>query len=525
MRLMIKGRLLTAIIALAVAAIVVAQPTSDDAILQTDFPVLYKRAGAQQSADYVIVIDKSLSMRRFWNSVKQALSAFVSAVPDGDYLSIVVFGADGGLLTTPTPMNSDTRETVRQAIERLQEPKDLNTDLGRSFEKCLDELNRPGGNALKFVFFLTDFNHDPPGGSPYARSSNPQDDAWQRLAERRRNEGQGKIDEVFALLLPLEAEVGRNLSLGKAVFPHLQEVRVNQETLGTWFERRRAEIARDKLKARVRDDMRRPPLVIEKLEVKMPFLGSGGQLVAWVRPEGNRLIDVTRLHSVKSALDFSEPVTGEVDMEMMKDQEFSLISDAEAQPIVLAEVKGGSFIRSSLQRKIHVTLEGVQEEAPPEELRKLNLPDSMPFQVAAAFDVEVPYGSVPLIYLIGLGVLIAAAVAGRVYQCRPEYIVGEVTVLGVKNRSLRKGEKKKEFQVGSVPTGEGIQVPGAKWILSIRAFRPCGKNGKPRGVYARMENGSATMKTGSKSQALSVDWKPLPRGSTIEVSGKKVIWN
>ncbi len=520
-----KKSFLAVLLALAAAAIIAAQSPGDDAMLQADFPVLYKRAGAQQAADYVIVIDKSLSMKRFWAPVKQALSAFVSAVPDGDYLSIVVFGVDGGLLTTPTPMNAETRETVRQAVERLQEPKDLNTDLGKAFERCLDELNRPGGNVLKFVFFLTDFNHDPTPGSPYARSTNPQDAVWQRLAERRRNEGQGKIDEVSALLLPLEAEVGRNLSLGKAIFPNLQEERVNQETLGTWFERRRAEIARDKLRARVRDDMRKPPLVIEKVEADLPLFSTSGRLVAWVRPADARLVDVVRLRSLESKMNLDEPLPTEVEIDPVTEQEIAMSAAGEAWPITVAEIKGGSFFRSSLQRKIHVVIEGMQEGAPTEELHKLNLADSMPFQVAASFDVEVPYGRVPIIYIIGLGVLAFGLVAARVYHCRPEYLFGEVTVLGVKNRSLRKSEKKTEFQVGNIQAGEGIQVPGATWRLTIRAFTPCGKTGRPRGVYARMESGSATLKAGPKNQSLGTDWKELPRGSTVEVAGKKVIWN
>lgn len=497
-----------------------------DQILQANYPNLYNLAGGQQAADYVIVIDKSGSMKTFAGIIKTSLSSFVEAIPDGDYLSVVVFGSSSNYFTTPTPINSDTREVIRQAINGLR-GSDLNdprTDLGKGLEKCLDELNRPGGNNLKFSFFLTDFNHDPPSDSPY-RSSNANDDAWQKLARRRQNEQADKVYDVTALLLPLEKDVGRNLNLGTSIFPHLRVERVTQQTLGSWFERRRAEIARDRLKARVSDDLRKVPFVVEKLEAESPLLGSRGRLIASIRSNSVRLIKPVSLHKLVSAVKFVGQPPDNMKIIPIGDQVIAFGRKQDSQQIHIADVEYTAMplIRSSAPYQMEVILDGLQEPVAADEVHKLDLDDVLSFHVTAALNVDIPSGRIPppvplvavLLLVIGLGWV--------AYRRRPEYLQGELVVSGSQGgaRRLDKSEKKTKLIIGNVSRGEGIQVPGVTWRLSVRTFKPGGAESKPRGVYACMENGSATL----SGEALTGDWKTLPKGSKIEVQGRTIGWN
>ena len=86
-----------------------AQPPNAEADLMKDFPILAQRVKVQQAADFVIALDASGSMRLFWPTVQQALAAFIEAIPDGDYLSLITFGTQASYATTPGPINASTR--------------------------------------------------------------------------------------------------------------------------------------------------------------------------------------------------------------------------------------------------------------------------------------------------------------------------------------------------------------------------------------------------------------------------------
>jgi len=63
-------------------------------VLSTDFPVLSKLFPMSQPADYVIAVDRSGSMKRYWPQVLEALEIYLGAIADGDYVSIVGFRND-----------------------------------------------------------------------------------------------------------------------------------------------------------------------------------------------------------------------------------------------------------------------------------------------------------------------------------------------------------------------------------------------------------------------------------------------
>src|SRR5207248_684459 len=102
------------------------------------------------------------------------------AIQEGDRLSVVFFAnsnskRDSADCNTDLPIpstmidSSSSRADIKNSIGRLCKPNGATTDLGEAVTKTLKELNLPGGNSLKIVFFFTDFIHEPPEDSLYAQ--------------------------------------------------------------------------------------------------------------------------------------------------------------------------------------------------------------------------------------------------------------------------------------------------------------------------------------------------------------------
>lgn len=211
--------------------------------LAKDFPSLWQQYGdraKQQKADYVVAVDVSGSMKRFKDVVVPSVSDFLEALPDGDYVSLISFGTDAQIVGVPTALNASTRGTLSQALGSMQFDQQ-NTDLEAACTLMLDELNRPGGSDLKFVFVFTDFDHDPKKERRGAEN-------WPALRERFAREQGGRGVDLYAMKLELSSASGRDLPRVKEIFPSLQVIPVNPATLGGWFERRKAEILRDRLR-------------------------------------------------------------------------------------------------------------------------------------------------------------------------------------------------------------------------------------------------------------------------------------
>ncbi len=485
------------------------------------------------SASPRILLLSSISRSRsnnnnLWREVQEAVSSFVEAIPEGDHLTIIVFGDNADSLGIPSEMNVNAKDSFIRLIKQ-SEPRDGNTDLGKGLDESLKSLNRVGGNKLKFVFFLTDFNHDPPTGSPY-QSNNPKDAVWQSLARRRQNELAGTVLEVYALLLPLGKSVGLNIDLGREVFPTLKPVRIvsgSKDSLSQWFASRRAEIARDKLKAFVEDDLRKQHFELEKLEAKFSWLGSDGQLLAWLRPVNAKFVGLTRLHIEQLSLDFGAEQPHDFEIIPRNGQEVSFHSSDEPQAVVIADLRASSvpLIIQERRQDAQVVLQGQEETAPADEIQHLNLSNQTPFKMAKTLPVSIKRGRISIPTAIGALLFIAGLVSWGIYYCRSEYIVGEVAVAGITKRKVLKTEKKIQLVVGNVQRAEGIPVPDATWRLALRAFRPCGGNHKQRGVYARMEAGTASVVYRKKRETIGTEWVRLARGSTVEVAGKRVTWS
>jgi hypothetical protein len=507
----------------------VAQTHDAEALLRAEYPVLTQRVGARQSADFVILIDASGSMKRFWGPVREALSSFVTAVPDGDYISIVLFGSRARYLTTPAPINAQSRQEIRRSLAGIPSPTDRDTDLGAGIESCLHELNRPGGATLKFVFFLTDFKHDPPPATTYPGRPDPEATPWAALARRRQNELQGRLIQAFALLLPLDEGVGRDLPVGRSVFPDLHEVPIrSEETLLAWFHRREAEVARDRLRAFVGDDIGKEALTIERVEVRAAPLGGASELVAWLKPRATQAVQLARLTDVQGEMTDATGALAGLAMDPAAPQQVDFPT-GDARSLVIGRLRWPRtpFVRSAETGTLRVAVRGTQGLEPGQEITKLDLDAAPPVAASIETGVEVPRGLVPPWILLAVAAALAAALAGWLYHRRDQYLVGHLAVLDVAVRTFRPTDRRKEVVVGEVTTSDGIEVPGAAWKLWIRAFAPRGADGKPRGIYARMEHTTAKVTLGRKTTVLAREWHRIGRGSRIEIedTGTSVTWN
>jgi Mg-chelatase subunit ChlD len=503
---------LAAIFCIAFVVPMLGQSGPQENILTRDFPILSSKGGRTEAADFVIVLDRSGSMKRLWEPVRRGLISFVSSVPDGDYVSVVGFGTGVENLVVPRPLNAGTRETLIQELTRLPDPSQRNTDLGAGISGALNELNRPNGNRLKFVFFFTDFEHDPAAGSEFA-SRSPSDPAWIRLAERKGNEqGQNNI-QAFALLLPVSGSAGRDLGLGKVVFPQMQSLVVSETTLAAWFERRKAEIARDKLKALVGAEVSRLPVEVRSVrqEGNLVFADLSLLTQEFIEVRTIRNLSITNLSGLDGVL---APMPQEPQPVVMgRDDRDGLIS------IPLGSVKDDEWIGYSQSRKISFEVTGTQDIEPQAEINRLDLPATSSFVVSAQDrELRLSLGVLPIWALAALTITIAlfAVILFLVYK--PAYLSGEVSARGRAER-LSKSQKRRSLVIGNVNAGmDAMLIDGVTWRLELRSLRGVDVKSRRKGVYAKISGSTANLSYLGNLEAIpTTDWHKLPRSGSIRV--------
>lgn len=482
--------------------------------INKDFPILAKRLGTQSPANFVVAIDRSGSMKKLWPAVQRGVISFLEAIPDGDYFSIIAFGTGASQMVTPRPINSKTRGELIDEIGHLGEPTDSSTDIGAALEKVLDELNVSTGNRLKFVFLFTDFAHEPPQQSKYFGKMSPRDDVWQRLAERRRNEQVDSALQVFALLLPASNLIGRDLQLGKAVFPELQSVQVNEATLLPWFERRKAEIARDKLLMIARRDSELPPITLKSIQQR------GEKLVATFDLAPNRIVDTAGIQGIEIRDVSGVALRQDVKLDSPGNLRFKFDGSSPPQiEIPIGDVeRQWSIIRWSKESDISLTVAGTQDLMPEAELRKLDLPTTVSFKLPIKDLPLAIHGGLLSPLLAGLLIIALLALAWAVWRYfRKEYIIGEITIPKVDRvEKVIAAQKQQVFEIGNIGESErGVQIPRARWRIRIEAFNPPQRG---RGVYVTVYDGSAILRRTDGEIALTgMNWERLPSGSEVKI--------
>lgn len=248
---------------LFIASSLFSQNSSFD-LLKKDYPnlcELFRDKLSKQSADYIIAVDVSGSMNKnnSWENVKAGLNTFIKSIPDNDYVSIIAFGSNARILGYQGTINADSRSLFINSLSI--HPADLNTDLVAMGYSLMDELYRPGGNRLKYVFLFTDFFDEPSHSSPTYLN---RDHHWQVLKRRYESEQRENIVEVIALQLPLGPNVGRDIPRIRDIFTQLDVKEIsNSSILNEWFERKRAEIQRDRLRAVIYETLKDEDIALD----------------------------------------------------------------------------------------------------------------------------------------------------------------------------------------------------------------------------------------------------------------------
>ena len=491
-------------------------------VLSTDFPVLSKLFPVSQPADYVIALDRSGSMKRYWPQVLEALEIYLGAIADGDYVSIVGFGNDARLIVTPGPLTPEDRRNLLAFLRRLPPPSDGKTDLAAGIAAVLRELERPGGAGLKFVVLLTDFIAEPPATTPYPGQEDVNAPVWSRLREQAARTLAGKIVDVQALVLDLgNPKLGQHLPAVRKVFPHLMEQVIHRpEALRGWFQRVQAEMDRSKLRAEVQESLRqvradvvalrtRGRLFTDKADLQADF-----SIVAQPFPSASLTIDAVEL------LDGSSPTC--MPLSGVRFQQDPSLTKTQRPPgqVKVGEIKIGRrpLLKSNEIFKFCLAWKGTVTVEPATEIRKLALNPEVSVGKQNSFSVALPVGFVPpwlVTALLGLLLVVAVAI---IRDRRPNYIEGVLRPLG--GQPIPISRTREVFVGGSAYSRVGqpfLEIPGANFCLKLVGARrgDLGK-GKPRGVYVSLQGGfNVRLEVDGERRPLGGDPTLLPYGARI----------
>lgn len=219
-----------------------------------DYPKLYidfKSEVGAQKAHYIISIDISSSMKSMEASVKNNLKNFVSALPDGDKITLIQMADKAETkivnLTDYTEINSSTRSGIISYIANLKFKKDGETGDGSdgfTMTKLItDGLKKPGSSAdMKYVFIFSDFEY-----WSSKNKYNKNAESWASLKSKIVKESRAK---VFGLIIKEPAKVGavyeREL---KDIFTDFSKVSCPDDPaiLNQWFNTKKSEILYDRL--------------------------------------------------------------------------------------------------------------------------------------------------------------------------------------------------------------------------------------------------------------------------------------
>lgn len=221
---------------------------------QNEFPVLSAVYEVNnEPSDYIVVVDQSGSVRKFWDPIKKSIIQIVDLANEGDYISFIGFQESTDNLMLPRNLTSTNKEATIHEIDKLSEPRGRFTDLFESVDFILEKgINRPNGNQIQLVFYFTDFINEP---SPYSSWKNNSTD---QLVTKRINyiDKSGKLVNIFAFQLPLEAGAGRDFEEFSLIFDNrVKRIISDLNTMQNWFERLSQEIYREKLKLVMQDDL------------------------------------------------------------------------------------------------------------------------------------------------------------------------------------------------------------------------------------------------------------------------------
>ncbi|MFW6046772.1 MAG: VWA domain-containing protein [Candidatus Woesearchaeota archaeon] len=218
----------------------------DNSYLTDYYPV------EEEKVDYIFVVDRSGTMRSYWPSVKDAIIDVVNVLPNGDYVSVLGFDASCYQIAMPRKITNESKGQLINDIGLSINPNGAYTDLFESTNTVLEEINRPQSNRINFVYYFTDYLHDPPADSKWNNQ-----DAREALNQKYSNlvSKGDRLLWIYAIQLPLSQNAGRDYNDFSRVFDNnSQRIFLDVNSLDEWFDRNKAELKREKLKLMVLND-------------------------------------------------------------------------------------------------------------------------------------------------------------------------------------------------------------------------------------------------------------------------------
>ena len=137
------------------------------AALRNDYPLLMERYGSRlenRNAHYIFAVDISNSMKAYEQVVRDNLTAFVEAIPDGDQVTVIVMCDESNTNYLNSikciSIDSKVRKDIIAAIhsDQFKFTKD-GSDGYTMTKKVLDAMNVVNSSDLTFVYLLTDFEY------------------------------------------------------------------------------------------------------------------------------------------------------------------------------------------------------------------------------------------------------------------------------------------------------------------------------------------------------------------------------
>ena len=177
------------------------------------------------SADYVVLVDTSGSMKGRWPTVKKNVATFLAAMAPADHLSLVTFDSAPAIRYSGAVSSSGLA-----AAQLPKTPTGAKTDLGAAIEYGLRELSRPDASPVQTILLITDGKHDAPGGSSYPRTTGA---AWTRLRETAAKALNGRTIRAYALGLGGNTDA----AVLKTVYPDAAIVALPDSQLPGYLER------------------------------------------------------------------------------------------------------------------------------------------------------------------------------------------------------------------------------------------------------------------------------------------------
>ncbi|MEV4999090.1 vWA domain-containing protein [Streptomyces niveus] len=172
---------------------------------------VYRELGvAEQSVDYVILVDTSGSMKAKgrYDTVRSTLRTFLGGLNRSDHVALVTFD------DRPEARYIGSADDPAAIVARLPEEPDANggTDIGAALDQALRELERDDAARVASVVMLTDGKHQPPRRTTYPKSSGP---PWKTL--RKRADALAERTELAGYALPLASGASGADRLGDVI--------------------------------------------------------------------------------------------------------------------------------------------------------------------------------------------------------------------------------------------------------------------------------------------------------------------